>query len=109
MNMSITTTNEHDTKAVDALRNVYDPETGLNMIDLGLIYDVAFDKEHSRYDVVMTLTTPACPMGEAMTEGVRRALEALPGVSSANVSVTFYPPWTPERITPEGREQLGWG
>lgn len=90
----------------EALYDVLDPETGVNLVDLGLIYDVAFENGEAR--VTMTLTTPACPAGGVMTEGVERRLLQFPEVSSVDVSVVFEPRWTPERITDEGRAQLGW-
>ncbi len=90
-----------------ALRTVLDPETGLNVVDLGLIYAV-LPREDGIVEVSMTFTTPACPAGEVMLEGIQRALRLLPGVSDVDVAVTFEPRWTPDRITPEGRAQLGW-
>jgi metal-sulfur cluster biosynthetic enzyme len=91
-----------------ALRDVLDPETGLNLIDLGLIYDVRCDPEAGVVEVLMTLTTPACPAGDVMQDGVERRLALEPGVDRVDVRVTFDPPWTPDRISPEGRAQLGW-
>jgi metal-sulfur cluster biosynthetic enzyme len=91
----------------NALYDVLDPETGLNLVDLGLIYDVAFSAESGKALVTMTFTTPACPAGDVMTEGVQRRLLQEPGVEDVDVDVTFSPAWTPERITPEGRAQLG--
>jgi metal-sulfur cluster biosynthetic enzyme len=91
-----------------ALRNVYDPETCLNVVDLGLIYSVAVRPAAAAVDVSMTFTTPACPAGGAMLEGVERAVRRLPGVSEVDVEVSFEPRWTPERISAEGRAQLGW-
>ena len=91
-----------------ALRNVYDPETGLSVVDLGLIYAVEVRPEAGAVEVSMTFTTPACPAGGAMLDGVERAVRALPGVSDVEVQVTFEPRWTPERISADGRAQLGW-
>ncbi len=91
----------------NALYDVLDPETGLNLVDLGLIYDVAFSAESGKALVTMTFTTPACPAGDVMMEGVQRRLLQEPGVEDVDVDVTFSPAWTPERITPEGRAQLG--
>ncbi len=90
-----------------ALYEVLDPETGVNVVDLGLIYGLSRDGGAVR--VTMTLTTRACPAGAAMVEGVKRRLEQIDGVETVDVEVTFEPSWTPSRITPEGREQLGWG
>ena len=91
----------------NALYDVLDPETGLNLVDLGLIYDVAFSAESGKALVTMTFTTPACPAGEVMTDGVKRRLLQEPEVEGVDVEVTFTPPWTPERISDEGRAQLG--
>lgn len=91
-----------------ALHEVLDPETGINLVDLGLIYGVAWDPSSGEAEVRMTFTTPSCPAGEVMTEGVERRLSLVPGVRSVRVEVTFEPRWTPERITEEGRLALGW-
>lgn len=91
-----------------ALHEVYDPETGLNLVDLGLIYEVGFEPSSGEAGVRMTFTTPACPAGDVMTDGVERRLSLVPGVKAVKVDVTFEPPWTPERITEDGRRQLGW-
>ncbi|OQY65742.1 MAG: hypothetical protein B6D46_13640 [Polyangiaceae bacterium UTPRO1] len=92
-----------------SLYDVYDPETGLNLIDLGLIYDVEWSPENGEVKVTMTFTTPACPAGGVMISGVERRVSTISGVEQVTVDVTFEPPWTPEKITPEGRRQLGWG
>ncbi len=95
-------------EVISALRNVYDPETCLNIIDLGLVYGVSLQPDAGKVEVSMTFTTPACPAGGAIKDGVDRALRALPEVQDVDVQVTFEPRWTPERITPEGRAALGW-
>jgi metal-sulfur cluster biosynthetic enzyme len=91
----------------NALYDVLDPETGLNLVDLGLIYEVSFSAASGKALVVMTFTTPACPAGDVMTQGVKRRLLQEPGVEDVDVDVTFSPAWTPERISAEGRAQLG--
>jgi metal-sulfur cluster biosynthetic enzyme len=94
----------------DALRDVEDPETGLNIVDLGLVYGVTFDAAGGgTARVTMTFTTPACPAGGLMLDGVDRRLRRVPGVADVDVTVTFEPRWTPERISGAGRAQLGWG
>lgn len=93
--------------AFEALRDVEDPETGLSVVDLGLIYDVRVGSE-GQVSVQMTLTTPACPAGEMITQGVERRLLLVPGVKEVSIDVTFEPRWTPDLISPEGRAQLGW-
>jgi metal-sulfur cluster biosynthetic enzyme len=99
---------EMEQAARSALYEVEDPETGLSVVDLGLVYRVSFDPAQARLDVVITFTTPACPAGEMIAAGVDRRLRMVPGVDDVGVAVTFDPPWTPERISPAGRAQLGW-
>ena len=79
-----------------ALQNVLDPELGMSVIDLGLIYGVEVDDGHVR--VTMTLTAPGCPIHDSMTEWVRRAVKEIPGITEVEVDITFDPPWTPDRI-----------
>jgi metal-sulfur cluster biosynthetic enzyme len=86
----------HREQVTQALRDVLDPELGMSVVDLGLIYDVQIDVGHVR--ITMTLTTQGCPLHDAMTEWVRRAIEKVPGVDEVEVAITFEPPWTPERI-----------
>jgi metal-sulfur cluster biosynthetic enzyme len=80
-----------------ALRGVFDPELGTSVVDLGLIYDVRIDG--GRVGVTMTLTTEGCPLHDAMAGWVRQAIGMVPGVEDVTVTVTFDPPWTPDRIT----------
>ena len=84
-----------------ALQNVLDPELGMSVVDLGLIYGVDVDGGHVR--VTMTLTAPGCPIHDAMSEWVRRAVLDIPGATDVEVTITFDPPWTPERISPRLR------
>ncbi|MBS1949349.1 MAG: metal-sulfur cluster assembly factor [Bacteroidetes bacterium] len=97
---------DQKTKAQAALYQVIDPELFVNVIDLGLIYEIEF-KENGAIDVLMTLSTPHCPMGDAITNGVKNALEAeFPG-KNVNINLTFNPPWNFAMLTPSGKEQLG--
>ncbi len=93
--------------ALKILGQVYDPELGLDLVNLGLIYGLEVDPPKAW--VRMTLTTPGCPLHESMPQAVERALRALPGVEEVRVELTFDPPWTPERLSPEARRALGWG
>lgn len=107
--IDISFTDPHATekmKAQQALYNVIDPELFVNVIDLGLIYDLDFTKEDT-IAVTMTLSTPHCPMGEAITTGVRNALELVFPGKPIEVNLTFDPPWNFEMLTEEGRAQLG--
>ena len=89
----------------EALRECYDPEIPVNIVDLGLVYEV--DIKPKRIDVRMTLTAIGCPMaGEVMTD-VRDHLLSIPGVEEAGVELVYEPPWTPERMTEDARWELG--
>ncbi len=81
---------------IDALRTVFDPELGTSVVDLGLIYGVQI--EAGRVRITMTLTAQGCPLHDSLSEWVRRALREVPGVEDVEVSLTFDPPWTPDRI-----------
>lgn len=93
-------------QVVDALREVYDPELGVNVIDLGLVYAVALGA-CGEVRVDMTLTTPGCPMHESLGSGVAAALSGVPGITRGEVRLVWDPPWDPSRMTAEGRRQLG--
>lgn len=88
---------------MEELKKIHDPEIGHSIVDLGLIYRVATDKKN--VDVVMTFTSPFCPVGEFLVDSVTAAVKKLGG--KAKVEVTFDPPWGPEKITPELRSILG--
>jgi len=91
----------------DALRDVVDPEVGLNVVDLGLVYGIETSAE--RIAVRMTMTTPACPMGEMIVESARSAIQAAaPGVPSVEVELVWDPPWTPDRMSEFARGHFGW-
>ncbi len=92
-------------QVIDVLRECYDPEIPINIVDLGLIYGIAIRPQ--RVDVKMTLTALGCPLaGEVMTD-VREHLLTLPGVEDAGVELVYEPPWTPDRMTEEARWELG--
>lgn len=88
-----------------ALKGVKDPELGLDLVVLGLIYDIEIEGDH--VDTVMSLTSPMCPVAGQIVEDVKTAIEGVDGVASADVELTFDPPWTPERISPLIRASLG--
>lgn len=97
-------------EVLTALRDCYDPEIPVNIVDLGLIYGVKFDPaENEKQDVTidMTLTSPGCPAHVTIGEQVKDRLQQLPGVRNASVNVVWTPPWTPERLSPDARKQLG--
>ncbi len=85
---------------IAALRGVIDPETGRDLVAMGMIYDAGFDSGTAH--VVMTTTTRGCPLSGLLRMGVEAALLAVPGVSTAEVSLTWDPPWTPDLMEPPG-------
>ena len=92
--------------ALAALQQVTDPEIGLNVVDLGLIYQLDFDEELRRIYAEMTLTTQFCPMGESITDAAKESLRtAFPGYEPV-IALTFDPHWNHEMISKEGREFL---
>ena len=91
---------------IEALRTVYDPEIPINLVDLGLIYDVAVNGENNVY-VQMTLTFPGCGMGPQIAQQAEWAISELDDVEDVNVDIVFDPPWDPERITEDGKKLLG--
>ncbi|UCF18328.1 MAG: metal-sulfur cluster assembly factor [Gemmatimonadota bacterium] len=94
-------------QAREALKQIVDPEIGLNIVDLGLIYDVDVDVEDATVNVRMTLTSPGCPVGPQLLNGSKAVLEDLEGVEEVNIELVWEPFWTPERIAPEYRAVLG--
>ncbi|MCC6599560.1 MAG: metal-sulfur cluster assembly factor [Crocinitomicaceae bacterium] len=92
--------------ALVGLKDVYDPEIGLNVVDLGLIYEIEFEEEEKKTICNMTLTSQFCPMGESIVENVRQSLQTSFPDYSIEVNLTFEPPWDYERISESGREFL---
>lgn len=96
---------------LSALRSCYDPEIPVNIVDLGLIYQVNFapapDAEKQDVTVEMTLTAQGCPEHVNISAQVKSRVEQLPGVGNCTVNVVWTPPWTPERLSPDARKQLG--
>lgn len=88
-----------------ALRQVKDPELNLDLVVLGLIYDIGIEGTH--VDVTMSLTSPMCPVAGQILDQAREAVEGVPGVETVEVELTFSPPWTAERIPPTIRAALG--
>ena len=87
------------------LRQVYDPEIPVNIVDLGLIYDVKLENESC--NIKMTLTSQACPEARTIPEYMKRRLNALPGVSGTEIEIVWEPAWGPQRISAAGRSILG--
>jgi len=95
-----------------ALMDCYDPEIPVNIVDLGLIYEVTIkadsvQPERQNITVEMTMTSPGCPSHAEITQQVKDRVEQMPGVNSANVTVVWTPPWGPQRLSAAAREKLG--
>ena len=90
---------------IEVLRQCFDPEIPVNIVDLGLIYDIAIKPE--RVDIKMTLTALGCPMAADVIADVRDHLLTIPGVTQADVDIVYEPMWTPERMSEEARWELG--
>lgn len=82
---------------MEVLKKCYDPEIPINIVDLGLVYDV--DVEGDRVHIKMTLTTPGCPMSAMIVDNVRQKVESIDGIKNAEVELVWDPPWTPDRIS----------
>jgi len=97
-------------KIIDILKQCYDPEIPIDLWNLGLIYNIGikeYDKERSDVEVLMSLTTPGCTMGQHMAEDIKTKVALMPEIRDVSVEVTFDPPWKPEMMTQEAREKLG--
>jgi metal-sulfur cluster biosynthetic enzyme len=93
-------------KIMDAIRQCYDPEIPINIVDLGLIYDVQ-DDDAGNVTVKMTLTTQGCPSAQAIPEQVRSRVAAIDEVKDVKVDIVWEPAWNPSMISPNGRQVLG--
>ncbi len=89
-----------------SLHHLIDPEVGVNVVDLGMIADVEVGPDGTAVVVILP-TTPGCPMHEVLADGARQIVGSLHGVTSVDVRFVYAPPWTPDRITPAGRQALG--
>ena len=92
----------------DLLRDVIDPEIGINIVDLGLVYDVNLASD-GMVAITMTLTTPGCPLGGYITDSINDTLDGVPGVADVDVRIIWDPPWDPDKMMSDwAKEQLGW-
>lgn len=92
-------------EVIGKLRECLDPELGINIIDLGLVYGVNIDG--SRIHVLMTLTTPGCPLDSYFTKDITIKLKTLKGISDVSVELTFEPPWSPTKMEDSAKDLLG--
>ncbi len=92
-------------KIKEMLKGVKDPEVGLNIVDMGLIYNV--DISGSKVDIEMTLTSPACPAGPQILSEIDMSLKELEDIDDVNINVVWSPPWDPSRMSEDGKDELG--
>jgi metal-sulfur cluster biosynthetic enzyme len=97
--------NGMEEKILDALRNVLDPELGINIVDLGLVYHVSVEGEKVRIEY--TLTTMGCPIGPLIEAQMKQFLDGVPGVSEVDAEMVLTPPWTPDKMSEEAKAALG--
>lgn len=96
-----------DQEAVyDVLKQVHDPEVGINVVDMGLIYGVDII-DGKKLDVIMTLTSPACPAGPQILGQIDNLLKAMEGVEDVDIKVVWTPPWSPDMLSEDAKDQLG--
>ena len=93
-------------EAWQRLLEVYDPELGIDLVNLGLVYGL--EVHDGALLVAMTLTTPGCPMGGSIPDQVRFHLETIPGVREVAVELVWQPPWEPDMMSPAAKQALGW-
>jgi metal-sulfur cluster biosynthetic enzyme len=90
---------------INSLKKIIDPELGINIVDLGLIYKVSI-YESGRVNILMTLTTLGCPLAQSIKEQITKSLSLLPGIKEVEVELTFDPPWSIERMSDEAKGEL---
>ncbi|MBX6340875.1 MAG: metal-sulfur cluster assembly factor [Thermomicrobiaceae bacterium] len=93
----------------ERLKEVYDPEIGVNVVDLGLVYDIDLTDQDGKTDVLvtMTLTSMGCPLGPILMQEINQALGDLPNVGTIDVNLVWSPPWTPDMMSEEAKDELG--
>jgi len=89
----------------EALKEVIDPELNVNIVDLGLVYEIEIEDDEA--DILMTLTTPGCPFGSIFDEMVRQEVGAIQGINRVEVDLTFEPSWTPEKMSDKAKDEVG--
>lgn len=92
-------------QVLEALKVVIDPELGISIVDLGLVYDVEIDEEQAK--ITYSLTSMGCPVGPIIDQQIQQVVTLLPGIDVVETNVTFDPPWSPERMTEDAKLALG--
>lgn len=97
---------ETESRIIETLKTIYDPEIPVNIYDLGLIYEISVNEEKVA-DITMTLTAPNCPMADMIVEDVKYKVAGTKGVKDCNLTLTFDPPWDRDMMTDEAKLELG--
>ncbi|HEX4206843.1 MAG TPA: iron-sulfur cluster assembly protein [Ktedonobacteraceae bacterium] len=97
----------NEAEVMDALRECYDPEIPVNIVDLGLIYGIDIDNEEGNVHISMTLTALGCPMAGELVDEIQMRLKEVENVKNSKVDLTFDPPWSPDRMTEDAKWELG--
>ncbi len=92
---------------LEYLKEVIDPELNINIVDLGLVYDVIIDEKKGSVEVIMTLTSPGCPLSIVFEEWVPNAVKKIEGVKDVKINLVWEPAWNPDKISDEVKESLG--
>lgn len=92
---------------IRALKEIIDPELNINIVDLGLIYDLGVDQTEGRVEITMTLTTPGCPLSFVFREWIPSAVKKVDGVCDVVINLVWDPPWSPDMISDDQKEELG--
>jgi metal-sulfur cluster biosynthetic enzyme len=104
--LGVLATNDEEQAVLEALRSVIDPELGVNLVDLGLVYGAVV---HNGYaTITLTTTTPTCPLGTYLSDQVEWALRSLPGIEEVEIEVVHSPAWSPAMLSESARRMLGW-
>lgn len=94
-------------KIMDQLKTVLDPELNVNIVDLGLIYDIVIDQDKGEVEVTMTLTTPGCPLSFVFEEWIPAAVKKVEGVKDVRMNLVWEPAWNPDNMTDDAKELMG--
>ena len=97
----------NEAEVMDALHECYDPEIPVNIVDLGLVYNVDIANDTGQVDITMTLTALGCPMAGEVIDEVQTRVSEVENVTSCKVNMTFDPPWSPDRMTEDAKWELG--
>ncbi len=102
--MNVSLSDEKYNEVIEALKEVMDPELGINIVDLGLIYDLGWDEENDALVIHMTLTSAGCPLTDVLEEQTAESLDNV--VDAFRINWVWMPPWGPEKITDDGRDMM---